>query len=50
VDSDQTDLNYKTLSLSSTYLLARNLRLTTEYGRDLHTDKNRFIIGLISGF
>jgi hypothetical protein len=50
VDSDLISLNYKTLSLSSTYLLARNLRLTAEYGRDLKEDKNRFIIGLISGF
>jgi hypothetical protein len=50
VDSDLISLNYKTMSLSSTYLLARNLRLTAEYGRDLKEDKNRFIIGLISGF
>jgi hypothetical protein len=50
VDSDLISLNYQTMSLSTTYLLARNLRLTAEYGRDLKEDKNRFIIGLISGF
>ncbi|MBN2102821.1 hypothetical protein JW835_02170 [bacterium] len=50
VDSDLASLNYETMTLSTTYLMARNLRFTLEYTRDLKFDKNRFVLGLISGF
>lgn len=41
---------YHTATLSHTYMLARNLRLVTEYTRDLQTDKNRILLGVISAF
>jgi hypothetical protein len=50
IDSDLTEHNYETATLSTTYLVARNLRLIAEYTRDLEFDKNRLTIGMISGF
>jgi len=43
-------MDYETATLSGTYLLARNLRVSVEYTRDLHIDRNRFVLGLVSGF
>ncbi|MCF7824625.1 MAG: hypothetical protein K9N35_10695 [Candidatus Marinimicrobia bacterium] len=48
VEGDSYD--YHTATLSHTYMMARNLRLVTEYTRDLQTDKNRFELGIISAF
>lgn len=50
VDSDMKRLNYETVTLSATYLMARNLRLTAEYTRNLEYDKNRLVLGIVSGF
>jgi hypothetical protein len=50
VESGLSELNYKTATLSGTYLLARNLRLTAEYTRDLYRDVNRFVFGTVTGF
>ncbi|MFC1568879.1 hypothetical protein ACFL4L_01470 [bacterium] len=50
VNSDVASLKYETITLSGTYLIARNLRLTAEYTRNLEYDKNRFVLGMISGF
>ncbi len=41
---------YETFTLSGTYLLARNLRLIGEYTRDLEHNKNRVVMGFVSGF
>jgi len=41
---------YQTATFSTTYLVARNLRLSAEYIRDLEYDKNRFVLGMIGGF
>jgi len=48
IDSDV--YNYETATLSFTYLFARNLRLLTEYTRDLELEKNRLVIGIIGAF
>lgn len=48
IDSD--NYKYETISLSATYLLARNLRILTEYTRDLEFEKNRFVLGIIGAF
>ncbi|MBN2425377.1 MAG: hypothetical protein JXR46_13025 [Calditrichaceae bacterium] len=48
VDSEY--YKYETATLSYTYQLARNLRLLTEYTRDLNEEKNRFVLGVISAF
>ncbi len=48
IDSDE--YNYETATLSFTYQLARNLRLLTEYTRDLENGKNRIVLGIISAF
>jgi len=50
IDSDLTEHDYETATVSGTYLVARNLRLMAEYTRDLKIDKNRFSLGLVSGF
>jgi hypothetical protein len=41
---------YKTATLSFTYLVARNLRLLSEYTRDLELKKNRLVLGVIGAF
>jgi len=41
---------YRTATLSFTYQIARNLRLVTEYTRDLENEKNRFVLGMVSAF
>ncbi|MEJ2544321.1 MAG: hypothetical protein P8Y99_09660 [Calditrichaceae bacterium] len=48
IDSD--DYKYNTATLSFTYQIARNLRVITEYTRDLENDKNRIVLGLVSAF
>jgi hypothetical protein len=48
IDSD--DYKYNTATLSFTYQLARNLRLITEYTRDLENEKNRIVLGMVSAF
>ncbi|MCF7885781.1 MAG: hypothetical protein K9M80_04725 [Candidatus Marinimicrobia bacterium] len=50
IDSEWRPADYHTLSLSGTYLLARNLRLNLEYIRDLKNNGNRIAFGVISGF
>ena len=50
IDSDLDALDYQTITLGGTYLVARNLRLTAEYTRDLIHDVNRFVFGTVTGF
>ena len=51
IDTDNGEMyKYETATLSYTYLFARNLRLLAEYTRDLVTDNNRFILGIIGAF
>ncbi|UCE06286.1 MAG: hypothetical protein JSW07_22365 [bacterium] len=50
IDSDLDAYDYETATLSGTYLVARNLRLIAEYTRDLQNDRNRFALGMVSGF
>jgi hypothetical protein len=50
VDSDLNSADYETLSLSATYLVARNLRLMGEYTRDILYDTNMLTFGIVSGF
>jgi hypothetical protein len=48
IDSDF--YKYETATVSFTYLVARNLRLLTEYTRDLELEKNRVVLGVIGAF
>ena len=41
---------YHTATLGYTYQLARNLRLLTEYTRDLECKTNRLVLGVIGAF
>jgi hypothetical protein len=50
VDSDYDMYDYETVSLSGTYLLARNLRLLGEYTRFVEEERNRVVLGVISAF
>jgi len=51
INTDNGEMyKYETATLSYTYLFARNLRLLAEYTRDLVTDNNRFILGIIGAF
>jgi len=50
VDSELDAYDYETATLSGTYLVARNLRLIAEFTRDLKNDRNRFTLGMVSGF
>lgn len=50
IDSDLKMANYQTISISSTYLLARNLRLMAEYSYDTELEKSRVVVGMISAF
>ena len=50
IDSELDDYKYETATISGTYLVARNLRLIAEYTRDLQNDRNRFTLGMVSGF
>ncbi len=46
----QTLENYETATFSSTFLIARNLRIIGEYTRNLEYDKNIITLGLVSAF
>jgi hypothetical protein len=50
VDSDLDEYDYQTLTLSGTYVLARNLRLLAEYTRDIECKDNRVVLGVVSAF
>lgn len=50
IDSDWDDHDYETMTAGATYLLARNLRGTLEYTRNLDQDSDLGVIGLVSGF
>jgi hypothetical protein len=50
IDSDFDGHDYETATVGATYLMARNLRGTLEYTRNLETDQDRVILGLVSGF
>lgn len=50
IESDLDTYNYETATLSATYLVARNLRFTLEYTRDILWEKNRAVFGIVSGF
>ena len=50
IDSDLNAYDYETATLSGTYLVSRNLRLIAEFTRDLQHDRNRFTLGMVSGF
>jgi hypothetical protein len=49
-DIKNKDTVYQTFSLAGTYLLARNIRTSLEYTRDLLLDKDRLVLGLSTGF
>jgi len=50
VESDDPDAEEETVSLTVSHLLARNLRLLIEGGRDLERETNRATVGLVSAF
>ncbi|MGQ9559201.1 MAG: hypothetical protein ACUVWA_01685 [Candidatus Oleimicrobiaceae bacterium] len=47
---DSCEDRYRSGTLSATYLLSRNLRLTAEYTRLLDQKQNRFVLGLVTAF
>ena len=50
VDSDINATDYESVSVGSSYLLARNLRIHAEFTRDLENERNRGVLGVVSGF
>ena len=50
IDSDWDTEDYETLTVGATHLMARNIRGTLEYTRNLETDTNRGVIGLVTAF
>ncbi len=50
IDSDWDEHDYESMTGGVTYLVARNLRITLEYTRNLELDTNRGIVGLVSAF
>jgi hypothetical protein len=50
VDSDDPGAEAETASLTANYLLARNIRLVLEGGRDLVADASRITVGLVTAF
>lgn len=50
IKSDLKRYNYETVTLSGTYLLARNARLLAEYTRDVENEVNHFVLGVVSAF
>ncbi len=48
--AEATPLDYETVGLTTTYLLARNLRFMAEYNYDLQREKNRLTVGFVSAF
>jgi len=50
VDSDDPEAEREDLALSVGYLVARNIRVLGEVGRDLGSDTNRASIGVVAAF
>ena len=50
VDSDWDDADYESATGSVTHLLARNVRATVEFTRNLDLDTNRGVVGLVCAF
>ncbi|MBN2202520.1 hypothetical protein JW777_11235 [bacterium] len=51
VESDLSGFEtYHTATLNGSWLMARNLKLGAEYTRDIENGKNRFVLGVMSGF
>ncbi len=50
IHSDLARYNYETVTVSGTYLLARNARLLAEYTRDIENEVNHFVLGVTSAF
>jgi hypothetical protein len=50
VSSDDPAAEAETASLTANYLLARNIRLVLEGGRDLVADASRITVGLVTAF
>jgi hypothetical protein len=50
VNSDDTGAEAETASLTANYLLARNIRLMVEGGRDLVAEASRITIGIVTAF
>lgn len=50
IDSDDELARYESASLTVNYLIARNLRLVAEGGREIHTKQSRFSLGLVTAF
>ena len=47
---EASPLNYHTITLSGTYVFARNLRFIIELTRDLELEGNRAVLGIVSAF
>lgn len=50
VDGPDPSLDYESVTLSISHLMARNLRLLGELTQDLESDKPRFTLGFVSAF
>ncbi len=50
LESEEANIAYRTFTIGSSYLVARNLRLHLEYTRDLENELNRGVFGIVSGF
>lgn len=50
IDSDLAAHDYESATAGVTYLVARNLRLSGEYTRDLEAERSRIVVGLTAGF
>jgi hypothetical protein len=50
IDSDWDDNDYETFTVGVTHLLARNVRGTLEYTRNVEMETNRGVIGLVTAF
>ncbi|HEX6201316.1 MAG TPA: hypothetical protein VF150_13715 [Thermoanaerobaculia bacterium] len=50
VESDERSLDAEDLAIALNYLLARNVRVLTEAGRDLEADRSRVSVGLVAAF
>jgi hypothetical protein len=50
IESDQTDLNYKTLSGHLGYVLRRNIRLVAEYSHNFTQEYGKIGVGFVTAF
>ena len=50
IESDQSDLNYKTLSGHLGYVLKRNIRLVAEYSHNFTQEYGKFGVGFVTAF